>query len=426
MAQTITVPRVLVARLGAMNHYLTPVSLARQGMLEHFYTDIYLGSERVRRMIRLLASRGRFAGLRRLLGRSAAELPDSLVTGFPAFGLWYTWRRRQARGWSAQLDLHRWGGRRFCELILDRDRGQANTVYAYSSAALELLCAARNRGQLAVLDHITAPLVAEQQLVAAEHERYPGWAPAWPLDDSTREFARRQREECDAADLIVCLSSFAQQVLAGQGVAVEKMVVIPPALLDGPTADRPTNDDSDQLRVLFVGNDPMRKGLPDLVQAASLLDRRRFHFRAVGVSDLSAHGLHEAQRWVEVVGSVPRTEMARQYLESHVLAFPTVSETFGIVILEAMRAGMVVITTPNGGGPDVIRDGVDGCLVPIHSPEAIAEKLELLARDRRLREEMGRSARRRAAEFTVERYSQQLAGALRGAKLPRQGAAVRT
>ena len=41
-------PRVLVARLGAMNHYLTPLSLARHGMLERFYTDLYLHSRLLR------------------------------------------------------------------------------------------------------------------------------------------------------------------------------------------------------------------------------------------------------------------------------------------------------------------------------------------------------------------------------------------
>jgi glycosyltransferase involved in cell wall biosynthesis len=266
---------------------------------------------------------------------------------------------------------------------------------------------------MAVLDHITAPLIAEQQLVAAEHERYPDWAPAWELDDATRAFARRQHEECVAADLVVCLSSFARKVLVDQGVPAEKMVVIPPALLGTPAPDQAIARRTERLEVLFVGNDPMRKGLPDLVEAARLLDSRRFRFRAIGVSDLTAHGREQTQRWVEIVGSMPRTEMLRQYLQADVLAFPTVSETFGIVILEAMRAAMVVITTSHGGGPDVIRDGIDGFLVPIHSPEAIAERLERLAANPRLREEMGRNARRRAEEFSVERYADQLAAALK-------------
>lgn len=406
-----TATRVTVARLGAMNHYLTPVSLARQGMLERFYTDLYLG-RRTARLLRALGQTGLPGAVRRLAGRTAEQLPDGLVTTFPAFGLNYWWRRRAARGWGEQLNVHCWAGRRFCELILRHDPGRADVVYAYSSAALELLQAARSRGQLAVLDHITAPLLAEQRLVEAAYQRYPGWTGHWVLDDATRAFAQRQLDECQASDLVLCLSSFARDVLVREGVPAAKIAVLPPALSGARVGGRERRSPAAPLRVLFVGNDPLRKGLPDLVAAARLLHSDRIVYRAVGANDLTAAGLAQTQSCVEVLGSVPRGEMAAQYAWGDVLAFPTVSDTFGIVILEAMRAGMVVITTPHSGGPDVIRDGVDGFLVPPHSPEALATKLDVLAGDRALCAAMGQQAQARAAQFTAGHYAQQLAGIL--------------
>jgi len=392
-----------------MNHYLTPVSLASRGMLERFYTDVYLGS---RGWQTLVGWAGRLGGpnfVRRLSSRNSPDLPASLVTSFPAFGLLYAWRRSRARGWTEQINTHLWAGKRFCESILRRDSGRAGVVYAYSSAALELLRAARDRGQLAVLDHITAPFLAEQRLVAAQHERYPDWAPAWALDEATRRFACRQREECDAADLIVCLSSFARQVLVEEGVPAAKIAVVPPALLGAATIASKPAGDGRRLRVLFAGNDAVRKGLPDLVQAARRLGDRHFEFRAVGVADLTPRGLAETRAAMELCGPVPRPEMAGHFAWADVLAFPTVSETFGIVILEAMRAGAVVVTTPNGGGPDVIRDGVDGFIVPAGDPESLADRLATLAANPRLRREMADSAARRAEEFTGPRYAQQIA-----------------
>jgi len=76
----------------------------------------------------------------------------------------------------------------------------------------------------------------------------------------------------------------------------------------------------------------------------------------------------------------------------------------------AMACGVPVITTPNCGA--VVRDGVDGFIVPIRDAAAIADKVELLLSDRALRARMGENARARAREFTWERYGERLLGAL--------------
>jgi glycosyltransferase involved in cell wall biosynthesis len=81
-----------------------------------------------------------------------------------------------------------------------------------------------------------------------------------------------------------------------------------------------------------------------------------------------------------------------------------------LVHLEAMACGVPVITTPNCGS--VIRDGVDGFIVPIRDAAAIADKIERLLGDRELRGRMGRSARERAREFTWQRYGERLISAL--------------
>jgi glycosyltransferase involved in cell wall biosynthesis len=83
--------------------------------------------------------------------------------------------------------------------------------------------------------------------------------------------------------------------------------------------------------------------------------------------------------------------------------FPTLIEGMPLVVLEAMASGLPVITTPNGPG-DVVRDGIDGFVVPIRDPGAIIEKLEFLRANPDQRAEMGRNARERALCFTWQAY----------------------
>jgi glycosyltransferase involved in cell wall biosynthesis len=99
-----------------------------------------------------------------------------------------------------------------------------------------------------------------------------------------------------------------------------------------------------------------------------------------------------------------------EFRRADVFVLPTLCEGMAMVHLEAMACGVPVITTPNCGS--VVRDGVDGFIVPIRAPPAIADKVELLLTDRELRARMGRGARARAREFTWARYGERLIGAL--------------
>jgi glycosyltransferase involved in cell wall biosynthesis len=91
-----------------------------------------------------------------------------------------------------------------------------------------------------------------------------------------------------------------------------------------------------------------------------------------------------------------------------VLIFPSLFEGFGLVITEAMSQGTPAITTPHSAGPDIIDEGVDGFIVPIRSADAIAEKLEMLARDRERLRAMKISAREKAQKQPWEKYRRAL------------------
>jgi glycosyltransferase involved in cell wall biosynthesis len=89
-----------------------------------------------------------------------------------------------------------------------------------------------------------------------------------------------------------------------------------------------------------------------------------------------------------------------------VLVFPSLFEGFGLVILEAMAAGLPVIASRNTGGPDVIEEGKEGFIVPAGDAEALRQKMDWCERNSEKVAEMGRAAHQKAMGFTWEKYGE--------------------
>ena len=91
-----------------------------------------------------------------------------------------------------------------------------------------------------------------------------------------------------------------------------------------------------------------------------------------------------------------------------VLVLPSVQDGFGLVVLEAMAAGLPVIVSDHVGAKDCVREGVDGFVVPVRDADAIAERLRWLRADRSRQRRMGLNAREQALRYTWDAYRQRL------------------
>jgi glycosyltransferase involved in cell wall biosynthesis len=96
--------------------------------------------------------------------------------------------------------------------------------------------------------------------------------------------------------------------------------------------------------------------------------------------------------------------VAGAYAECSVFVLPAIEDGFPLAVLEAMASGRPVIVSENTGSKDAIRDGVHGFVVPIRSPDAIADKLEWLHDHPAERAGMGQAAREQAEQFPWERH----------------------
>jgi phosphatidylinositol alpha-mannosyltransferase len=155
------------------------------------------------------------------------------------------------------------------------------------------------------------------------------------------------------------------------------------------------------LRIVFIGQAVARKGLPVLLRAfEALREQVPATLTLVGASEAEvAHMLLDGSG-VRALGKVADERKLAELARAQVLCAPSLhGESFGMILTEAFAAATPVLASDIPGYRDVVRDGVDGQLVPAGDPLALAEALRGLAFDARRRERMARAARERAERF---------------------------
>jgi phosphatidyl-myo-inositol alpha-mannosyltransferase len=159
---------------------------------------------------------------------------------------------------------------------------------------------------------------------------------------------------------------------------------------------------SERLRIVFVGQAVERKGLPLLLRSfEALRDHIPTELTVIGPTAEELAPLMLDDRDVRVLGKVNDARKREELERADVLCAPSLrGESFGMVLTEAFAAGTPVVASDIAGYRDVVRNGVDGILVPPADPQALAEALRDLYDEPERRVEMSR-----AAAADVERFA---------------------
>jgi glycosyltransferase involved in cell wall biosynthesis len=427
----------MVALLGARMQYAVPRILFQAGRLRRLFTDLD-GRSAAFRWLRLLPSQCVGQAVTRLINRYPEQIPQSLTTAFNGLGLRYAWRRRGRSSRSELTGIFLAANRDFCRRVCRCDWEDAQAVYTFNAAGLEILEEARRRGLKTVCEQTIAPYAFEQRILHEERELHPGWETEdddpCAQDYCAHAYIDRERAEWTLADVILCGSEFVRAAVGEYGGPLERCRVVPygvdfevgmgkmqnlppssPAPLPkgaGSTSPPQANlqqsgegrheSPTEPLRVLTVGTVSLRKGVPYVLEAARRLQGKAV-FRMVGPSLLSPFGEQQLQQAVGITGPVPRSMVAEHYAWADVFLLPSVCEGSATATYEAIASGLPVICTPNAGS--VIEDGRQGFVVPLRDEAAIVDRLLQLNDDRSFLARMGEQAFALAREYTVERYA---------------------
>jgi glycosyltransferase involved in cell wall biosynthesis len=397
--------RVAFVQDGSRRGYAVPVALAKAGLLEHMYTEWFSAPSSLQGSVARLTRFIRPQLGQRMTERHHPDLPAKLVRSNPRLLLWQEWSRR--RFGDAETFDH-WRARTVTRWILRRGFEPANVLHCFiRNVDPALVQAARASGLVTIGDQYIAPAAVERAERERQLERWSLWEPRASVSAAAQTELWEQ-QTWPQLDHIVCGASYVRDGLRQAGVPDAKITVLPhPAHLGDPPAAR-QRDPGAPVTVGFIGGSvDLRKGAPYFVEVAGRFPRREVRFVMVGPVRLSAQGVNEAREVVQLVGQVPRSAVAAWLARFDVFFFPSTCEGSANAVMEAMVAGLPVVTSPNSGS--VVRDGQEGYIVPYDDVDQAEVRLAAMVRDPTLRQSLGEAARRRAAEFSLDWYSAELA-----------------
>jgi colanic acid/amylovoran biosynthesis glycosyltransferase len=216
----------------------------------------------------------------------------------------------------------------------------------------------------------------------------------------------------EKATAIHCISESIEVEATRYGLDVRKSRVIRPGIDPEFFSPPPSREPSSTIRVITVGSLVWVKGTSFAVEAM-----RRVVDAGVNVTFSIVGDGPERQRvlfaiddlglrdHVRLLGRLPPIAVRDELRRSDIFVLPSLSEGFCNAAIEAMGCGLPVVMTNCGGAREGVTDGVEGYIVPVWEPIAMADAVVRLARDPALRAKMGRAGRERVLrDFTVSRH----------------------
>lgn len=183
--------------------------------------------------------------------------------------------------------------------------------------------------------------------------------------------------------------------------------------------------EDDHIEILFLSNMIKSKGVLTLLEACKILKERNIYFHCTfigGSGDITEEEFQEQvtekglDAFVNFVGKKLGKEKTDLLAKANIFVLPTYyeKECFPLVLLEAMQANLPIVSTYEGGIPDIVEEGSTGYLVSQKDSASLAEKIALLIQNKKLRVDLGENGRKRYEQnFTLQHFEQKLTSILK-------------
>lgn len=343
---------VVIATVGRF-HYATLASqLHRLGRLQRFYSGF---SHARLRCPDVPAGRVR-----------SHRFPMTPVAALERLGLLGGAPLRLAQRW-AQIELDR---------FIARDLPECAAYVALSGCAVESGAVALQRGIRHVCERASEHIESMDERLAAEHLR---WGLRYPGIDPV--MIERERIEYQQADRIIVMSQVSKDSFRGRIADLDKVIVVPPEVAPGfADVHRRRAPHDSVLRLLFVGQQSVRKGFGRLLRAFAALDPGRARLQIVGAPAPETPHLMPTPVPAGVVflGTLPQTQLAQLYADADALIVPSIEDGLPTCALEALACGCPVLISDLAGSAQYVVHGGNGLVYRGDDDDALGQTLARL------------------------------------------------
>ncbi len=273
-----------------------------------------------------------------------------------------------------------------------------------SSNCLHCIRKAKSNGSKTIVERGSSHMLFQMQILREEYEKYsltPRLAPEKVIEKELCEY--------EEADYISIPSLFVKRSFLEKGIPEEKLIHNPYGV--DLTHFKPVQKEDKVFRVVHCGSSSLRKGVHYLLQAFYELKLPNSELWLVGgMADEIKPFLKKYDNGkVFHKGHQPQNELYRYYSQCSVFCLASIEEGLAMVQPQAMACGLPMICTTNTGGEDIVRDGIDGFIIPIRNVEALKEKILFMYENPERCREMGKSARERVQSgFTWDDYGERM------------------
>ena len=268
------------------------------------------------------------------------------------------------------------------------------TVIAYDTISIK----PRLNSNLVVICPMTHPKVLEESMLAAR-EDFPTWPSGYEKETHSVP------ETLERASHIVTLSAYSSVSFIQSGFSADQIIEIPigPVHANSTSLINPPEEKSNKLRILFLGQINLRKGVPAVLTAAEELSSS-FEFQLVGqcLPEVAHFIRSKGLKNLVLVDNPGPDEIHQAYIANDVFILPSYNEGFGIAVLEAMSYGLLpVVSTSVGASNLLMGSSFESFLIKPGSIEGIVRVLESIYK----RDLLDLSGLRTEANEISKRYS---------------------
>lgn len=253
-----------------------------------------------------------------------------------------------------------------------------------------------------ILEH-TSNHPQGQCKILLEEERISG-SRASQLSSS---FVKKILNEYAEADYIIVPSALARKTFLERGFDENKVIYVPLGVDIKIFRPAPKNDGV--FRIICIGIS-INKGIHYVLRAINELKIDDLEVWLVGQIDNDIKQfLKKYQGKFKYLGAIAQKELYKYYSQASISILFSLGEGFGLALLEAMACGLAVICSDRVGAKDVVREGVDGFVVPVRDVRALKEKILYFYNNPDICKEMGIKARKNVTDnFTWDDYGKKI------------------